>query len=63
MFVRFPFSFRNVEDLLDELGIEIFYVTVPFSWEKFDPMFTREVLRNRIHPNPNSEPKTSASSP
>jgi putative transposase len=32
MYVRFPLSFRNVEDLLHERGIDISYETVRFWW-------------------------------
>jgi len=32
MYVRYPFSLRNVEDLLHERGIEISHETVRFWW-------------------------------
>ncbi|WP_082649302.1 hypothetical protein [Ruegeria atlantica] len=39
MYVRFPLSLRNVEDLLHECGIEISHETVRFWWNRFGPMF------------------------
>jgi hypothetical protein len=35
MYVRFPLSLRNVEDLLFERGIDICHVTVPMWWNRF----------------------------
>ncbi|MEP5376724.1 MAG: IS6 family transposase [Hyphomicrobiales bacterium] len=48
MYVRFPLSLRNVEDLLHERGIEISHETVRFWWNRFGPMFAAEIRRNRI---------------
>jgi putative transposase len=39
MYIRFPLSLRNVEDLLHERGIEISHKTVRFWWNSFGPMF------------------------
>ncbi|HUS39382.1 MAG TPA: hypothetical protein VMX74_08030 [Pirellulales bacterium] len=39
MYVRFPLSLRNVEDLLHERGIDISHETVRFWWNRFGPMF------------------------
>ena len=47
MYVRFPLSLRNVEDLLHERGIEISHETVRFWWNRFGPMFAAEIRRNR----------------
>jgi hypothetical protein len=33
MYVRFPLSLRNVEDLLFERGIDLYHVTVRFWWK------------------------------
>jgi len=49
MYVRFPLSLRNVEDLLHERGIEISYETVRFWWNRFGPMFAAEIRRNRVN--------------
>lgn len=48
MYVRFPLSLRNVEDLLFERGIDVCHETVRFWWNKFGPMFASEIRRQRI---------------
>jgi putative transposase len=48
MYVRFPLSLRNVEDLLHERGIDISHESVRFWWNRFGPMFAAEIRRNRI---------------
>ena len=48
VYVRFPLSLRNVEDLLHEHGIEISHETVRFWWNRFGPMFASEIRRNRV---------------
>ena len=53
MYVRFPLSLRNVEDLLHERGIDICHETVRYWWNKFGPMFAREIRKKRMHPLPN----------
>ena len=47
MYVRFPLSLRNVEDLLHERGIEISHETVRFWWNRFGPMFAAKVRDKR----------------
>jgi putative transposase len=53
MYVRFPLSLRNVEDLLHERGIDISYETVRYWWNRFGPMFAREIRKKRMYPVPN----------
>jgi putative transposase len=48
MYVRFPLSLRNVEDLLHERGIDISHETVRYWWNRFGPMFAVEIRRNRV---------------
>ena len=48
MYVRFPLSLRNVEDLLHERGIDVCHETVRFWWNRFGQMFAAEIRRNRI---------------
>jgi putative transposase len=48
MYVRFPLSLRNVEDLLSERGIDICHETVRFWWNQFGPMFAADIRRQRI---------------
>ncbi|MEM7004982.1 MAG: IS6 family transposase, partial [Pseudomonadota bacterium] len=37
LYVRFPLSLRNVEDLLHERGIDVSHETVRFWWYRFGP--------------------------
>jgi len=48
MYVRFPLSLRNVEDLLAERGVDICHETVRFWWNRFGPMFAADIKRQRI---------------
>jgi putative transposase len=45
MYVRFPLSLRNVEDLLHERGVDVSHETVRFWWNRFGPMFAAEIRR------------------
>lgn len=47
LYVRFPLSLRNVEDLLHERGIEVSHETVRFWWNRFGPLFAAEIRRKR----------------
>ena len=47
LYVRFPLSLRNVEDLLHERGIEISHETVRFCWIRSGPLFASEIRRKR----------------
>jgi putative transposase len=49
MYVRFPLSLRNVEDLLFERGIDICHETVRFWWNRFGPMFAADIRRQRVN--------------
>ena len=42
MYVRFPLSLRQVEDLLSERGIGICHETVRYWWNRFGPLFAAE---------------------
>ena len=48
MYVRFPLSLRNVEDMLHERGIDISHETVRFWWNRFGPLFAAEIRRKRV---------------
>ena len=48
MYIRFPLSLRNVEDLLHERGIDVCHETVRFWWGRFGPMFAAEIRRRRV---------------
>ena len=48
MYVRFPLSLRNVEDLLHERGIDISHETVRYWWNRFGPIFAAEMRKKRV---------------
>ncbi len=48
LYVRFPLSLRNVEDLLHERGVDVSHETVRFWWHRFGPMFAAEIRKRRI---------------
>jgi len=48
MYIRFPLSLRNVEDLLHERGIDISHETVRFWWNRFGPLMAAEIKQKRI---------------
>jgi putative transposase len=48
MYIRFPLSLRNVEDLLHERGIDISHETVRFWWNRFGPLFAAEIRKRRV---------------
>ena len=43
MYVRFPLSLRQVEDLLHERGIDVCHETVRVWWSRFGPIFAAEI--------------------
>jgi len=49
MYVRFPLSLRNVEDLLFERGIDICHETVRLWWNRFGPLFAADIRRQRVN--------------
>src|SRR5947209_8299156 len=49
MYVRYPLSLRNVEDLLFERGIDICHETVRHWRNRFGPMLAGEIRRKRVH--------------
>ncbi len=48
LYIRFPLSLRNVEDLLHERGVEVSHETVRYWWNRFGPMFASEIRRKRV---------------
>ena len=48
MYVRYPLSLRQVEDILFERGIDICHETVRFWWNRFGPMFAAEIRKRRV---------------
>ncbi len=49
MYVRYPLSLRQVEDLLHERGIDICHETVRYWWNRFGPLFAAEIRKRRVH--------------
>jgi len=48
LYVRFPLSLRNVEDLLHERGIDVSHETIRYWWHRFGPKFAAEIRRKRV---------------
>ena len=51
MYIRYPLSLRQVEDLLFERGIDISHETVRFWWNRFGPMLATEIRKRRVQSN------------
>ena len=49
LYIRYPLSLRQVEDILFERGIDICYETVRYGWNRFGPLFAAELRKRRIH--------------
>jgi transposase-like protein len=45
LYVKFPLSLRNVEDLLHERGVDISYESVRYWWHRFGPKFASEIKK------------------
>jgi putative transposase len=45
MYVKYPLSLRNCEDLLFERGIDVSYETVRHWWNRFGPMFAAQIRK------------------
>jgi len=50
LYMRFTLSYRDVEDLLAERGLDVSYETVRRWVLKFGPQFARELRRRRPRP-------------
>jgi putative transposase len=50
LYLRFTLSYRDVEDLLAERGLDVSYETVRRWVSKFGPMFAQELRRRRPRP-------------
>jgi putative transposase len=51
MYIRYPLSLRQVEDLLFERGIDISHETVRFWWNRFGPILAAEIRKRRVRNN------------
>ena len=45
LYVRYPLSLRQVEDILHEQGIDVRYETVRLWWSRFGPLIATEIRR------------------
>ena len=48
MYLRFPLSLKNAEDLLVEGGIDVCQETIRFWWNRFGPIFAADICRQRV---------------
>lgn len=48
MYVCYPLSLRNVEDLLHERSIDITHETVHFWWNRFGQIFHEHSIEHRL---------------
>jgi putative transposase len=48
LYIRYPLSLRNVEDLLFERGYDLCHETVRLWWNRFRPMFAADIRRQRV---------------
>src|SRR5690242_4450956 len=55
LYLRFTLSYRDVEDLLAERGLDVSYETVRRWVLKFGPTFARELRRRRPRPTSRDE--------
>ena len=51
LYLRFTLSFRDVEDLLAERGIQVSYESIRRWVAKFGPLFARRLRRRRPRPS------------
>ena len=49
MYVRYPLSLRQVEDLLHGRGIDLCHETVRYWWNRFGPVFAAEIRKRRLN--------------
>ena len=48
LYVRFPLSYLNVEDFLQEWGIVFSHEMIRFLWNRFGPLFASEIRRLNV---------------
>ena len=48
MYMRFPLSLRQVEDLLHEPGFDVCHETVRCWWNRFASFFAAEIRKRRV---------------
>jgi putative transposase len=48
LYVRFPLSLRNAEDLLHERCVDVSYETVQYWWHRFGSKLAGEIKKRRV---------------
>lgn len=48
LYIRYPLSLRQVEDILFERGMDICHETVRLWWNRFGPKFAAEIRKRRV---------------
>ena len=48
MYIRYPLSLRQIEDILFERGTDICHETIRYWWNRFGPKFAAEIRKRRI---------------
>ena len=48
LYICYPLSLRQVEDLLFERGIDICHETLLFWWNRFSPVFAVEIRKRSV---------------
>ena len=48
MYMRYPLSLRQAEDILFERGIDVSHETIRYWWNRFGPVFASEIRRRRV---------------
>ena len=49
IYIRYPLSLRQVDDILFERGINISHETVRYWWNRFGPMFAAAIRKRGLH--------------
>ena len=47
LYIRYPLSLRQIEDILFERGIDVCHETVRYGWNRFGPMFAAQPRPSR----------------
>jgi putative transposase len=48
LYIRFPLSLRNVEDMVHKRGIDVSHEAMRYWWHRFEPIFEYETRKRRI---------------
>ena len=48
IYIRFPLSLRNVEDMLHRRDSDITHEPVRYWWNRFGPMFAKSIWKRRV---------------